>query len=116
MNKKKITRNQTQSARQIMGLLSALTPGLQQVEGQLKQVAEMGPTLQTEWEQSIRTLQGAIEELRERHDRNRTTLLTLIYLMASNNTPWLKSLGTIEEFYLNVEEMERKLYDNEGGQ
>lgn len=122
MNKKKITRDQIQSAQQIMGILSALTPGLQQVEGQLKQVAEITPTLQYQWEQNVQVLRDSIEDLRTRHDQMRTTFLTLFYLMGTNAPAWQDLLvvqedegssrpATIEEFFERVNNLQRNLCD-----
>ena len=122
MNKKKITRDQIQSAQQIMGILSALTPGLQQVEGQLKQVAEITPTLQYQWEQNVQVLRDSIEDLRTRHDQMRTTFLTLFYLMGTNAPAWqdllvvqedegLSRPATIEEFFERVNNLQRNLCD-----
>ena len=70
------------NAAQIMGLLNTLAPGLQEMEGQLREVANMAPSLQraqSEWEDLVRELRNEIADLREEQRKTKALLLRLIH-------------------------------------
>lgn len=78
-----------QQAAQMIGLLNALAPGLHEVEGQLKKVADAGPSIQqayAEWENVLGEVRSDVQALRDRIEQTRTVLLVLIHEMAQNTS------------------------------
>lgn len=71
-----------QQAQQLVGLLGALAPNLQQVQGQMQQMVDLAPELQKaqdEWAQQLTGLRRSLSQIEARVEQTRSVLLVLIY-------------------------------------
>lgn len=86
-------------AAQIMNLLSTLTPGLQEVEGQLKHLAPNLQQAQVEWDTILAKLQTEVADLRKQQEQNHSVVLMVLYEIMTGS---LQTGLSFEEFVAHV--------------